>query len=150
MEGRSMPGGQQIFPLRGARVGGGVRLPRLGTFRRAAVGDIGRIVFVRQPGEMVAELVDEDVGRERVVGGDRGEEIEDAAAPVLAVVDHDLDELVRRGRRRLAQPLVVEGEHVALRPEGVVRGAQAASAGRRRPTGARRRSPPPAYRWPRR
>jgi hypothetical protein len=117
-------GGQQIFPFRGAWVCGSVRFPRFGMFRHATVGDIGRIVFVGQPREMVAEFVHENVGRERVVGGDGGEEIEDAAAPILAVVDHDLDEFVRRGRRRLAQPLVVEREDVALRPEGVIRGAR--------------------------
>src|ERR1017187_5188084 len=75
-------GGQQIFPLRGAWVRGSVRFPRFGMFRRATVGDIGRIVFVGQPREMVAELVHENVGRERIVGGDGGDEIEDAAAPV--------------------------------------------------------------------
>ena len=123
-----MPAVSRFFHFAAPGSGGSVRFPRFGMFRRATVRDIGRIVFVGQPREVVAELVHENVGRERIVGGDGGEEIEDAAAPVLAVVDHDFYELVRRGRRRLAKSLVVEGEDVALRPEGVIRGAQGRAA----------------------
>ena len=75
---------------------------------------------------MVAELVHEHVGRERVVGGDRGIEVVDAAAPVLAAVHHDLHELVGCRGRDLA-PALVEDEHVPLRPEGVVGGAEGGS-----------------------
>ena len=123
-----MPFGQQIFPLRGTWVCGGVRFPRLRPFGGGTVGHIGGVVFVCQAREVVAEFVDENVGSERVVGGDGGEEVEDAAAPVLAIVDHDFDELVRRGRRRFAQPFVIEGQDVALRPEGVICRAQGRAA----------------------
>ena len=106
------------------RIRGDVRLPGLGTAARARVGAGRGVVLVGEPGEVVAELVDEDVGREGVVGGHRGEEVLDPAAAVLPVVHHDLDELVGRGGGGLAHPLVVEGEDVALRPESVVGGAE--------------------------
>ena len=75
----------------------------------------------------MAELVHEDVGRELVVRGHRRVEVVDASPAVLAVVDHDLDEVVGRRGRDLAQPRVVEGEHVALGSEGVVGGAHRAA-----------------------
>jgi hypothetical protein len=84
--------------------------------------DVRGVVLVGEPREMVAELVHEHVRREGVVGGHRRVEVEDPPAPVLAVVDHDLDDVVGRSGRDLADPLVVEGEHVALGAECVVRG----------------------------
>src|SRR5260370_23922091 len=70
----------------------------------------------------------EDIGREGVVRGNGREEVEDAAASVFAVVDHDFDELVRSRRGDFAQPLVVEREDVSFRPERVVARAQRRSA----------------------
>ena len=75
----------------------------------------------------MAELVHEHVRRELVVRRHRRVEVVDPAAAVLAVVDHDLDEVVGRGGRHLAQPRVVEGEDVALGAERVVGGAQRAA-----------------------
>ena len=51
-------GGQQIFPLGGARGRlGGVRLPGFGALGGTAVGDVGGIVFVGEAGKVVAEFV---------------------------------------------------------------------------------------------
>ena len=58
---------------------------------------VGGVVFISKASEMMAELVHEDVGREGVVGSHSGVQVENAAASVLAAVDHDLDELVGRG-----------------------------------------------------
>ena len=85
---------------------------------------------------MVSELVDEDIGREGVVGGHRRVEVEDAASAVLPSVDDDLHHVVGGGRRHLAQALVVEVQHVAFRAESVVGRAQ-------------RRAPVDAVRGPR-
>ena len=124
-----MPARDEVLPLRGLRIGGGVRLPGLGPLGGAVVGHVGGVVLVGQAGEVMAELVHEDVGREGVVGGHRGVQVEDAAAAVLAVVHHDLDELVGRRRRRpRAARLLSKVEHVALGAEGVVGGAQRRAA----------------------
>ena len=126
--GSGVPGVTRSFHLGEAGSAVDVPLPGLGALRRAAVGDVGRVVLVGEAGEVVAELVDEDVGREGVVGGDGGVEVEDPAAPVLPPVDHDLHDVVGGRGRRLAHALVVEGEDVALGAEGVVGRAQGRAA----------------------
>jgi hypothetical protein len=62
-----------------------------------------RVVLVGQRREVMAELVDEDILGKRAVHRGRRLIVEDAAAAVGPFVDQDLDELVRRGRRRVAQ-----------------------------------------------
>ena len=92
-----------------------------GCRRRAGlVRDIRRVVLVGERGEVMAELVDEHVRRERAVDRRGRLIVEDAAAAVGPFVDQDLDELVGRGRRGVAQRPVVEREHVALGIEDVV------------------------------
>ena len=75
--------------------------------RAGLVRDVGGVVLVAEAGEVVAELVDEDVVGERGVDRGRRLVVEDAAAAVLRLVDQDLEELVRRGRRDVAQRAVV-------------------------------------------
>src|SRR5690606_2715717 len=62
--GQRRAGLDEVLPLEPRRVvqRGDVRLPRLDVLRLARlVRHVGRVVLVRQPGEVVAELVDEDV-----------------------------------------------------------------------------------------
>ena len=117
----------QVRPLEPRRVvqGGDVRLPRLGVVRRPGlVRHVRGVVLVGQPGEVVPELVDEHVLGEAGVGRRGCLEVEDAAAAVLRLVDEDLDELVRRGRGRVAQGAVVVRQEVALGVEDVVLGRE--------------------------
>src|SRR5947207_2503269 len=46
--------------------------------------------------------------------------VEDPAAAVCFLVDENLQEVVRRGRRDIAHAVIVERQHVALRIEDVV------------------------------
>ena len=71
------------------------------------VGDVGGVVLVAEAGEVMAELVDEDVFGVRGVDGRRRLEVVDAAAAVLLLVDEDLEVLVRRSRRDVAERAIV-------------------------------------------
>ena len=98
-----------------------VRLPRFRVIRRARlVRHVGRVVLVGQTGEVMAELVDEHVLGEPRVGGRGRLEVEDSAAAVLRLVDQDLEKLVGRRGRRVAQRAVVVGEQIAFGIEDVV------------------------------
>src|SRR5205085_6815776 len=68
----------------------------------------------------MSELVHEDVLGES--GVDRGRRLiaKDSAAAVLLLIHEDLEIVVRRRGRDLAQRMIVEREHVALRIEDVV------------------------------
>src|SRR6516165_2564578 len=81
--------GEQVFPFGGLRVGGHVRLPWLRTLGRAAVRDVGRVVLVRQAGEVMAELVNEYIRSEGIVRGYGREQVEDAPAAILPGIRHD-------------------------------------------------------------
>src|SRR5687767_3885716 len=70
----------------------------------------------------MAELVDEHVLRKAGIYGCRCLVVEDATASVLLLVGEDLDELVRRGCRRVAECPIVERQQVALGIEDVVLG----------------------------
>ena len=126
-----MPGVTRSFHFRFVRVEqrGRVRLPGLDAVgRRGAVRHGGGEVLVGEAREVVAELVHEDVGRPEAVGRDGAVEAEDPAAAVGARVRQDLDELVRREGRHVAERPVVESQDVALRAEGVVGRADAGAA----------------------
>ena len=74
-----------------------VWLPRLDVLGGASfIRDIGRVVLVGQPREVMAELVHEHVLGVRMIDRRGCLEVEDAAAAVLLLVDEHLDELVRR------------------------------------------------------
>ena len=92
------------------------------------VRDLRRVVLVGERGEVVAELVDEDVLREAAVHRRGRLIVEDAAAAVGPLVDEDLDELVGRRCGRIAQRAVVEREDVTLRIEDVVLGRERRAA----------------------
>src|SRR3954467_5366384 len=68
----------------------------------------------------MSELVHEYVFGEAGVDRGRGLIAKDSAAAVLLLVDEDLEVIVRRRRRDLAQRMVVERQHVTLRIEDVV------------------------------
>jgi hypothetical protein len=66
-------GGDEVFPFRCLRVveGRRVGLPGLDALRRSRlVGHVGGVVLVGEAREVMAELVDEDVGRPEAVGRD--------------------------------------------------------------------------------
>ena len=86
----------------------------------ALVGDRRGVVLVAQPGEVVPELVDDQVVGETRIGRRRRVQPEDPAAAVLPFVDQDQDKIVRHGRRRIAPRSVVERQDVALGIEAVV------------------------------
>src|SRR5262249_41018838 len=71
-------------------------------------------------GDVMTELVHEDVRRPYAVGRDRAVQAVDAAAAVGRAVDENLDDLVRRVGGEVAKRLVLEAEDVALRIERVV------------------------------
>ena len=125
-----------------------VRHPRFVARRRRQVRHRRGVVLVGQRAEVVGELVNEHVRRECVVGGHRAVEAVDAAAAVGAIVDDDLDGVVRGVRGEAAKRLVVEGQHVALRAERIVGaahrvGAVDAERGPRHAAVARRRHEAP-------
>ena len=126
----------QIAPFErgGVGVDGGVDFPRLGRFQRDLIGHRRRVVLVGETGEVMPELVDEDVVGKLMIGRDGAVEVEDAAAAVGLAVDHDLDDVVGSPRCQVAERPILEGQHVALRAEGVVGGAD-----RRAPVNAVRR-----------
>src|SRR6185295_3255500 len=97
------------------------RLPRLDSLgRRRSVGDGRRVVLVRESREVVTELMNEDVIRERIVDCNCAVQIEDAPAAVRAAVRENLDEFVRRELRDIPEPLVVERENVSFRSKSVI------------------------------
>ena len=71
--------------------------------------------------------MDEDIGGPEAVRGDGRVKVEDPASPVGAGVRQDLDELVRGKGGHVAQRAVLEGQDVALGPEGVVGGPDSGS-----------------------
>ena len=84
------------------------------TFRRRSVSDRRRVVLIRQGGEVMSELVDENVICKSVVHSDCAVEIEDAAATIRAIVGENFDEFVRRKLRDFAERVIIEGENIAL------------------------------------
>ena len=78
------------------------------------------VVLIGQAGEVVPELMNEQVVGPVVPRRDGREGVEDPAAAVGLVVDQYGDELVGRPRSDVAQRTVLEREHVTLGPEGIV------------------------------
>ena len=96
--GSGVPGVTRSFHLSDAGSWSAVTFISHGSTRSAAgqVGDVRRVVLVGQAREVVAELVDEDVGRPGAVGGHGRVEVEDASAAVGLPVGEDLDDVVGR------------------------------------------------------
>ena len=117
--------GEEVGPLERRRVeqGGDVRLPRLAPLGGRLVDRRRGVVLVGEGGEVMAELVDDDVRRPEAVGRHRRVLPEDPAAAVGAAVDDDHHDVVRRLRGEVAPGAVVEAEHVPLGAEGGVGGA---------------------------
>src|SRR5712664_4207617 len=92
---------EQRRPLGVLWVGGDVPFPGLGTVRLLLVRRRRGEVLVRQAGEVVRELVHEDVGRLARVGGDSGVKGYDPASPVGRRVGDDLDQRPRRRSKSL-------------------------------------------------
>ncbi len=87
----------EVFPLDIVRVEErrDVRFIRLLGHRRKFVLDRARVVLVGQAGEVMAELVHEQVARVTAVGGRRAEQAVYPAAAVDLGVGQDLDEVIR-------------------------------------------------------
>ena len=105
--GSGVPGRHQILPFQLCRIveRRHVRLPGLRALPGGPrlVRDIGRVVLVGKRGEVMAELVDEHVRRERTVHRGRRLIVENAPSAVGPIVHEDFNEFVRRGRRRVTQ-----------------------------------------------
>src|SRR5215207_3752807 len=94
-----------------------VRLPGLNSIRGWRISYRRRVVLVRQRCEVVTKLVNKNVIGKSIVGSDGAIEIEDSTAAVSPIVHEHFNEFVRRKLRRLAQRVIVEGQHIAFRSE---------------------------------
>src|SRR5437899_5680350 len=75
----------------------------------------------------MAELVDENVRRFVAICRYSAVEAKDPPSAIRARIRHDLDELIGRELRHLAQSAVVERQDVALRAERVIACSQGRS-----------------------
>src|SRR5258708_12837519 len=93
---------------------------------------------------MMSEFVDADVSSPSVVDCNGRVLIENSSAAISLAVDQDLDELIGRKRRNVAQVAVLHRQHIAFAVERVIgsaeRGTTLDSAGGRCNPGVLRRS----------
>ena len=118
----AVPGVTRSFHFSAAGSSSAVTFGSHGSTRSAdgQIRDVRRVVLVGEAGDVMPELVHEDVRRPDAVGRDGAVEAVDAAAAVGRAVGQDLDDVVRRVRGDVAERLVLEREHVALGVERVV------------------------------
>src|ERR1051325_2258901 len=110
-----------------------VRFPRLDALSRGCVSDGRCVVLVRQPREMMTELMYENIVRKSVIDCHRAVQVEDSAAAIGASVHENLDKFVRRKLRHFPKTLIVERKNVTLRSERIVGCERIAINTRRRP-----------------
>ena len=97
-----------------------VGFPRFDTFRVHVVIGGRADIFVAQPQQQMAELVDMDFsGARGVVRGADAVKVENPAATVFLCVRKHIDIIVRHMRRHVAQTLEIGHHLVAFRIEGI-------------------------------
>jgi hypothetical protein len=93
---------------------------RFDALLRRKVRHVGGVVLVSKIGEVMSELVYEDVRCPHAVGGNGAVEPENPSPAVGISIHQDFDELIRRKLRNLAKRVIVEREYVALAVECVI------------------------------
>ena len=109
----------EIAPLQLAGVShrGYVRLPWFCFQRRSGLVGHRADIFIRQAGEIVTELMNENVSGMLVRGRNCGLLVVNPAAAVARLVDHDSGDVVRGARSQIAQRSIVIGQHVTVQAE---------------------------------